>query len=201
MDEKPNVRQTILDKALELFALKGYEGVSVSELTEAACITKPTLYYYFGSKEGVFEAVIQPHYARLNAVITENAVYIPKPASYSDDVYRTLIKVTSAYFSFAQSNESFFRITMTNLSMPCSSAVFKVVKKYHFAQFDVIDSMFKSMAKTHGNLKGKSQTLSWSFIGAINSYISLYFSGISKPGLNDKSVKELVHQFMHGIYA
>jgi AcrR family transcriptional regulator len=201
MDEKSNVKQTILDKALELFSAKGYEGVSVSELTEAACITKPTLYYYFGSKEGVFEAVIQPHYARLNAVITENAVYVPRPESYSEDVYRTLTKVTTAYFSFAQANEAFFRITLTNLPMPRSSAVFKVVKKYHFAQFDVIDSMFKSMAKAHGNLKGKDQMLTWSFIGTINSYISLYFSGISKQGLNDKSVKELVRQFMHGIYA
>src|SRR5215510_9029892 len=56
MDEKSGVKQTILDKSLELFSAKGYEGVSVSELTEAAGITKPTLYYYFGSKEGVFEA-------------------------------------------------------------------------------------------------------------------------------------------------
>jgi AcrR family transcriptional regulator len=201
MDEKSNVKQTILTKALELFAAKGYEGVSVSQLTEAACITKPTLYYYFGSKEGVFEAVIQSHYARLNAIITENAEYIPRPESYSEDVYRTLTKVTSAYFSFAQNNEAFFRITLANLSMPCSSVVFEVVKKYHFAQFDVIDSMFKSMAKMHGNLKGKSQTLTWSFIGTINSYIGLSFSGISKQGLNDKNVKELVRQFMHGIYA
>jgi AcrR family transcriptional regulator len=201
MDEKPNVKQTILTRALDLFAAKGYEGVSVSELTEAACITKPTLYYYFGSKEGVFEAVIQSHYTLLNAIITKNAVYTPKPASYSEDINQTLTKVTTAYFSFARAHEAFFRITLANLSMPCSSLVFDVVKKYHFTQFDVIDSMFKSMAKVHGNLKGKSQTLTWSFIGTINSYISLYFSGISRQGLNDKSVKELVHQFMHGIYA
>lgn len=201
MDGKSNVKQIILDKALELFSAKGYEGVSVSELTEAACITKPTLYYYFGSKEGVFEAVIQSYYARLNSIITENAVYIPKPTSYFNDIFLTLTKVTTAYFSFAQENEAFFRITLANLSMPCSSSVFEVVKKYHFAQFDVIDSMFKSMAKVHGNLKGKSQTLTWSFIGTINSYISLSFSGISKQGLNDKRVKEIVHQFMHGIYA
>lgn len=201
MGEKTTVKQTILDKALELFSAKGYEGVSVSELTEAACITKPTLYYYFGSKEGLFDAVIQPHYARLNAILTENAVYIPKPASYSEDIFLTLTKVTNAYFAFAQANKAFFRITLANLSMPCSSSVFELVKKYHFTQFELIDTMFRSMAKAHGNLKGKSQTLTWSFIGTINSYISLYFSGISKQGLNDKSVKELVRQFMHGIYA
>jgi AcrR family transcriptional regulator len=201
MDEKGAVKQTIMAKALELFSAKGYEGVSISELTEAAGITKPTLYYYFGSKDGLFEAVCQSHYTRLNTIITENSVYSPNPRSYNEDIYLTLTKVTAAYFSFARSNEAFFRITLTNLSMPSSSAVFKIVEKYHFIQFDLIDSMFRNMAKVHGNLKGKGKTLAWSFIGTINSYISLGFSGIAEQTLNDKTVKELVHQFMHGIYA
>jgi TetR/AcrR family transcriptional regulator len=201
MDEKSGVKQTILDKALELFSARGYEGVSVSELTEAAGITKPTLYYYFGSKEGVFEAVCQSNYARLNALITENAAYSPNPKSYSEDIFLTLTKISAAYFSFAKENDDFYRIVLANLSMPSSSAVFEIVKKYHFTQFEVVESMFKSMAKAHGNLKGKSKTLTWSFIGTINSYISLYLGGEAGQELNKKNVKELVHQFMHGIYS
>ncbi|MDR2542808.1 MAG: TetR/AcrR family transcriptional regulator [Treponema sp.] len=201
MDDKGSVKQTIITKALELFSAKGYEGVSVSELTEASGITKPTLYYYFGSKEGVFEAVSQSYYAQLNSVITENAEYKPNPESYLEDIYLILTKVTRAYFSFAKENEAFYRITLANWSMPCSSTVFKIVEKYHFMQFDIIDSMFKKMAAVHGNLKSKSKTLTWSFIGTINSYIGLYYSGISGQVLNEKTVKELVHQFMHGIYA
>jgi AcrR family transcriptional regulator len=201
MDGQSGVKQTILAKALELFSEKGYEGVSVSELTEAAGITKPTLYYYFGSKEGLFEAVLQSYYTRLDALITEKAVYNPKPRSYFEDIYLTLTELTAAYFSFAQANETFFRITLANLSIPCSSPVFEIVKKYHFTQFDIIYGMFKNMAKIHGNLRGKSKTLTWSYIGTINSYISLCFSGISRQELNEKSAKELVHQFMHGIYA
>jgi len=201
MDEKSGVKQTILDKALQLFAVKGYEGVSVSEMTEAAGITKPTLYYYFGSKEGVFEALCQSHYTRLNTLITENAVYNPNPKSYFEDIFLTLTRVTAAYFSFARENESFYRIVLANLSMPSSSGIFKIVKKYHFTQFDVIERMFRSMAKTHGNLRGKGKTLSWSFIGTINSYISLCLNGEAEQELHKKNVKELVHQFMHGIYA
>jgi len=201
VDEKNTAKETILNKALELFSEKGYEGVSVSELAEAAGITKPTLYYYFGSKEGVFETVCQTNYAKLNASVTQNAVYNPNPKSYYEDIYLTLTRVTSAYFTFARTNEAFFRITLANLSMPPSSPVFAVVQKYHFTQFDIIDAMFQNMAKGHGNLKGKGKTLSWSFIGTINSYIGLYFSGVSGQKLNDKTADELVHQFMHGIYA
>ncbi|MCL2265519.1 MAG: TetR/AcrR family transcriptional regulator [Treponema sp.] len=50
MDDKSAakaVKQTIMERALELFSAKGYEGVPVSELTEVSGITKPTLYYYF----------------------------------------------------------------------------------------------------------------------------------------------------------
>ena len=201
VDEKNSVKETIEERALELFSVKGYEGVSVSELSEAAGITKPTLYYYFGSKEGVFEAVIQSHYSRLNTIIAESAVYHPRPKSYHEDIFKTLTGVTAAYFSFARENEAFYRITLANLSMPASSVVFEIVKKYHFTQFDIIDGMFRSMAKVHGNLRGKHQTLTWSFIGTMNSYISLYFSGVSRQELHDKNVRELVHQFMHGIYA
>jgi len=206
VEEKNSVKETISIKALELFSAKGYEGVSVNELTEAAGITKPTLYYYFGSKEGLFEAICKMHYARLNVRITENAAYNPNPENYDEDINLTLTKLTNAYFTFAKTNEAFFRITLANSYMPSSSCVFKIVEKYHFTQFDVIDRMFRNMAKVHGNLKNKSKTLTWSFIGTINSYISLYFNGARQTAagataLNDKTGKELVHQFMHGIYA
>jgi AcrR family transcriptional regulator len=204
--EKSGVKQTIITKALELFSEKGYEGVPVSELTEAAGITKPTLYYYFKSKEGLFEDICKIYYEQLNKLITEKAVYNPNPKNYNEDIILTLSKVTNAYFSFAKTNEAFFRITLANLSMPTSSTVYKIAEKYHFTQFKTIDSMFQIMAKTHGNLKGKSKTLTWSFLGTINSYIGLFFSGsgqlaAGKTALNDKTIQELVHQFMHGIFA
>jgi AcrR family transcriptional regulator len=200
VEEKSGVKQTIMTKALELFSAKGYEGVSVNELTEAAGITKPTLYYYFKSKEGLFEDICKIYYEKLNKLITEKAVYNSNPKNYNEDIILTLSKVTNAYFSFAKTNETFFRITLANLSMPTSSMVFKIVEKYHFTQFKIIDSMFLNMSKAHGNLKGKTKTLTWSFLGTINSYIGLSFTGSGQP-LNDKTVRKLVHQFMHGIFA
>jgi len=47
--------------ALELFARKGYASTSVHEIVEAAGVTKPMLYYYFGSKERLARRlVIEP---------------------------------------------------------------------------------------------------------------------------------------------
>ena len=49
----------ILQKALGLFSEKGYDATSVREICEAAGITKPTLYHFYGSKEGVYRAIVE----------------------------------------------------------------------------------------------------------------------------------------------
>jgi AcrR family transcriptional regulator len=43
-----------LEQALHLFWRKGYEGTSITDLTEAIGITKPSLYAAFGNKEELF---------------------------------------------------------------------------------------------------------------------------------------------------
>jgi AcrR family transcriptional regulator len=42
-----------------LFSTKGYDATSVREICEAAGITKPTLYHFYGSKEGVYRALVE----------------------------------------------------------------------------------------------------------------------------------------------
>jgi TetR/AcrR family transcriptional regulator len=57
----------ILKKALALFSEKGYDATSVREICEAAGITKPTLYYFYGSKEGVYRAIVEGALGRFQA--------------------------------------------------------------------------------------------------------------------------------------
>jgi TetR/AcrR family transcriptional regulator len=51
-------RDTILKKALGLFARKGYAGCSIREICQAAGITKPVLYYHFRSKEHLYQELM-----------------------------------------------------------------------------------------------------------------------------------------------
>lgn len=43
-----------LEKALQIFWKRGYEGASLAELTEALGVNKPSLYAAFGNKEELF---------------------------------------------------------------------------------------------------------------------------------------------------
>lgn len=47
------------DRAMTVFWRKGYEGASLTDLTTAMGINAPSLYAAFGSKEGLFKAVLE----------------------------------------------------------------------------------------------------------------------------------------------
>lgn len=53
--------------ATRLFAAQGFARTTIAEITSAAHVTKPMLYYYFRDKDGIFAAVMDEAYARLDA--------------------------------------------------------------------------------------------------------------------------------------
>lgn len=68
-----DARERLLAAALDQFALRGYAATSVRELCEAAGITKPVLYYYFKSKEGLYLQLMEESYAMLEAMLADFA--------------------------------------------------------------------------------------------------------------------------------
>ena len=52
-------REMIMRCAKTLFYAKGYDAVGVQEIVDKAGVTKPTLYYYFGSKYGLLKTLIE----------------------------------------------------------------------------------------------------------------------------------------------
>lgn len=64
--------QRIIDVATQLFGQKGYGSTSVREVVEAVGVTKPTLYYHFGSKEGLFLATAQAHLESIDQLVQDS---------------------------------------------------------------------------------------------------------------------------------
>jgi len=59
-------RDSILRAAGKVFAKYGYEGGSVEKISKAARSYDRMIYYYFGSKEGLYVAVLEETYRRFN---------------------------------------------------------------------------------------------------------------------------------------
>src|SRR5919112_5961459 len=63
--------QQMLAVAERAFAQRGFHAASVDAIAEASGITKPMVYAYFGSKEGLYRACMQRARARLLDALRE----------------------------------------------------------------------------------------------------------------------------------
>ena len=55
--EHPQTAEKILQAASKMFAEKGFANVSVRDICKEAGTSAPVIYYHFGSKKGLFDAV------------------------------------------------------------------------------------------------------------------------------------------------
>jgi TetR/AcrR family transcriptional regulator, regulator of cefoperazone and chloramphenicol sensitivity len=63
-------RARILEAALELFANSGFEGASTRTIAEQAGVNLPAIQYYFGSKEGLYRAVVEQFSQQMQAGVS-----------------------------------------------------------------------------------------------------------------------------------
>ncbi len=96
-------RQRLLDAALKQFADRGYAGTSVQDITEAAKVTKPTLYYYFQSKEGLFQALV-------DQAMEERLHLIQQAAPPELDTVEQLTAIIVAVTDFARRKPDLLRL-------------------------------------------------------------------------------------------
>lgn len=52
-------REKLMDKALELFASKGFEATSVHEICKSAGVSKGAFYHYFETKQKLFSVLLE----------------------------------------------------------------------------------------------------------------------------------------------
>jgi AcrR family transcriptional regulator len=64
-------RNDILEVARREFAERGYTGARVDEIAARTRTTKRMIYYYFGGKEQLFEAVLEHAYSEIRAAEQE----------------------------------------------------------------------------------------------------------------------------------
>lgn len=60
-------RGNILDEATKAFVAHGFEGASINEIAAATATSKRMIYYHFGSKQGLYTAVLEAAYERVGA--------------------------------------------------------------------------------------------------------------------------------------
>ncbi len=133
-------RGKILDAATKLFARQGYDGTSISQLSKACGLPTSSIYWHFGSKEGVLWAVadrvsvayLQRDFTpanfegepidRLRAMLEEVARTLPE----AQDALRLLLRLTLTSGRSAkgahEAAEHVERVSMDRLRAPLREA-------------------------------------------------------------------------------
>lgn len=76
-----------LDRAMELFWRKGYEGASLADLTKAMGINPPSLYAAFGNKQGLLKAALD-RYLEQRAAFLDFVMAAPTARESADRMLR-----------------------------------------------------------------------------------------------------------------
>jgi TetR/AcrR family transcriptional regulator len=190
--ESQDKRGELLERAMELFAARGYDAVGVQEIAEAAGVTKPTLYYYFGNKEGLLRALLEGRYQALEAGIRA-------ALDYRHDLSATLRNVASTFLRFAQDYPVYYRLYLSLWFAPAESHPFTIVSGLNARLQHMMEGLFLRAVHDHGNMRNRHRAYASSFLGMINTYSALALNGDFQP--DREGVRRIVHQFEHGIYS
>lgn len=96
-------REKVLDSAIRTFARRGYAGTSVQDILDATGLSKPTLYYHFESKAGLYRAILDHAYDECFALMGA-------ASTRAADVRGRLVDVTGALFEFAMRQQDLMRL-------------------------------------------------------------------------------------------
>lgn len=197
MEVESSNKALILQRALELFSLRGYEAVGVAELCEASGITKPTLYYYYGSKRGLLDSIVAERGSILAARVKESARY-----AFGDrarGVPDGLERIAEAFTLSAEEDELFARLRLSLAFAPPSSEGYMAALSLNEGIYAEVEAFFRSAEEDHGNMRGRSKAYAAAFIGTIDTYVGLFLA--RRAVLDEATVSGAVRRFMYGIFS
>lgn len=108
---KGNVQQRLLASALRLFAARGYAGASTRDIVAGTGFTLPTLYYHFGSKAGIYRAL-------LNRAFDDAFERLQKAAARAPSLEGQLVEMALALFEFARTHRDMTRLAFATVFAP-----------------------------------------------------------------------------------
>lgn len=134
---EPNARERILKTAIGMFAEKGYAGTSVREIVEQAGVSKPVLYYYFQSKEGLFLAILK---------MAENLQkeLLARVLESSGDVLERLLLLYRRIYAGIDENRNLYKMIHSLIYGPPQGAPDYDFTRYHHHMFEAIRNIYKA---------------------------------------------------------
>lgn len=144
----------ILDAAERLFEANGFHATGVDHIAAESGVTKRTLYKYFGSKEGLIEAVLSRHHSKLMNRIHAHIAKIETPAAQllaCFDLYHE-------WFDKPHFAGCLFIKTLNEFQQ-CSERLFAIASRAKFELRNYLAELSKEAGAKHPELLAKQLQL------------------------------------------
>jgi len=151
-------QKLILRHAMAEFAIKGYDGARVDSIARRCGLSKNMLYHYFGSKEGLFIAVLEDAYETFRADQQDIEIRSTDPV----EAMQRLIAHT--FFALLENQKFIALLNSENLH-----------KGRHIRRSRVIRSLYNPLITTISEIlqKGAAQGVFRTNLDPVHLYVSL----------------------------
>lgn len=157
-------RAAILSAAEQIFARSGLEGARTDAIAAAAGVNKALLYYYFKSKGGLYEAVVEDHFREFNRKAME---VLSAPGS----ARTVLLRYVSLYFDFISARRryaSLYQQLMTARGKPLE----RLVRRYFVPRSDAFNKLLVRGVRDGEFRRADARHTAISIVGLIVFYFS-----------------------------
>jgi len=141
-------RTRLLEAGVKLFSEKGYANTSVREIVELASVSKPILYYYFKSKEGMFRSIMAYALRQQEEMLAEA---LKKPGTVLD----RLIHLYRITYRALMEDRNLFKLIHNLIFGPHQEADRGDLEQYHRRIADAIKTIYLE-GLTKGEVKESS---------------------------------------------
>jgi AcrR family transcriptional regulator len=136
-NDRERTMADIIEVATHEFSEKGLAGARIDVIAQAMRTSKRMIYYYFGSKEGLYIAVLEEAYRRIRQIETELHLEDLAP----EDALRKLVGFTVDY---QLANPDFIRLVMTeNIHRGEFLAQSKTIHKLNVPVIDAVRKVYE----------------------------------------------------------
>jgi AcrR family transcriptional regulator len=188
-----NTKELLLQATLKLISEKGYVGATTREIAQQAGVTELTLFRHFGSKEKLFEELLQSH-----TFLPKLRELLPELDSLSYEEALTLI--ATRFLLSLKDRKSMVKIMYSELT------IYPDKIKLLYNQFiddirGTLASYFKTLQKKDRLRNVSPDTAARMFLGVLFAYFRaeeiMKDGGMTKKKM-DQQIAEFVDIFMRG---
>jgi TetR/AcrR family transcriptional regulator len=186
-------RRRLLDAAAELFTRKGYAAATVREIVAAAGVTKPVLYYYFRSKEGIYLELMREAFVKMDELLSVLPVA-------RESATRKLLRLCDQTYSLFMENVKVARVMYAIYYGPQQGAPFFDFDAYHVRFIEAIRRIVAEGIRKGEFRKGNPEEISWAIIGAVNVAMEVHL-GHTELELGREGLARVLKLIFQGIGA